>query len=230
MSASGDDANDPKSETGQPVALEPRTMAGDGRRYSPSTGRNKDAVRQVFLDHVLTAGNVLEIASGTGEHGVHITQAAPDLHWTYSDIDPDGRASQAAWRGVVEHDRLKGPLIIDTTVADWSQAHVTAGFDAIFCANMIHIAPFAAATGLLRGASALLPVQGRLVLYGPFARRGEMAPSNARFSDDLKRRDPAWGVRDLDLEIEPVATEVGFTLRQVIEMPANNLTVVFERR
>ena len=67
------------------------------------------------------------------------------------------------------------------------------------------------------------------MIYGPFARRGEVAPSNARFSEDLKRRDPSWGVRDLDLEILPLAEQAGLDLVKTVDMPANNLSVVFER-
>lgn len=229
MSSSGEDANYPKSSSGQPITLEQRASEEDGRRFSPSTGRNKDVVRATFLGHVLRAGHVLEIASGTGEHGAHITDAAGDLHWTYSDIDPEGRISQTAWRQAADHDRLNGPLTIDTTMTDWGRRHAASGFDAVFCANMIHIAPFEAALGMFRGAGELLSSGGVICLYGPFSRNGEIAPSNARFKADLQRRDPAWGVRDLEQEVAPVAIGAGFVLRHVIDMPANNLTVVFEK-
>lgn len=202
----------------------------DGRRYSPSTGRNKDAVREVFLSHMPTKGLVLEIASGTGEHGAHITDAAADLTWTYSDIDPAGQASQRAWRAAAAHDRLRGPLTIDTTAPIWAEVEALTPIDALFCANMIHIAPFAAAEGLLAGAGRILRTGGRMMLYGPFARDGEIAPSNAGFSEDLQRRDPSWGVRDLDQQILPLATAAGLHLQTVVQMPANNLSVIFEKR
>ena len=104
-----------------------------------------------------------------------------------------------------------------------------ATYDALACINMIHIAPFEAAQGLLAGAGRLLKPGGKLFLYGPYARQGEIAPSNARFSDALKQRDARWGVRDLDLEIVPLAAQHGFRLEHVIEMPANNLSVIFKR-
>ena len=173
-----------------PVALEPRPQGTDGRRFSPSTGRNKDAVREAFQAHMPTTGRILEIASGTGEHGAHITSAAPNLIWTYSDIDPDGRASQAAWAGHQGHDRLLGPHVLDTTAPHWGEAEDAAPYDGMFCANMIHIAPFEAAIGLLAGAGRLLGSGGRLFLYGPYSRDTEIAPSNAQFSTDLKRRNP----------------------------------------
>lgn len=219
-----------KAQSGQPLALEKRGTSEDGRRFSPSTGRNKDIVREVFLDVMPREGRVLEIASGTGEHGAHITDAATDLAWTYSDIDPVSQASQEAWRAHAEHVRLFGPLTIDTTAEHWGEAETQAGWDGLFCANMIHIAPFEAAQGLIAGAGRLLRPGGRFMLYGPFAREGQIAPSNARFSEDLKRRDPSWGVRDLDAEIQPLASAAGLDLIEVVEMPANNLSVIFQRR
>ena len=226
---SDENARYQKAQTGQPLALEPRGMAEDGRRYSPSIGRNKDVVCDTFMRHMPKAGRILEIASGTGEHGAHITQAAPSILWTYSDIDPDSRASQAAWRASADHARLNGPLTLDTTASRWGEAETGVGWDGMFCANMIHIAPFEAATGLFEGAGRIIAPKGRLMLYGPFARGGEIAPSNARFSEDLKRRDPRWGVRDLDLDIVPFAQKAGLSVADIIDMPANNLSVIFQR-
>ena len=216
-----------KAGSGQPLALEPRQASEDGRRFSPSTGRNKDIVRETYLRVMPRAGLVLEIASGTGEHGAHISASAPDLEWTYSDIDPASQASQAAWAKHAAHDRLCGPLTVDTTQSEWGAAEQA--WTGLFCANMIHIAPFDAAIGLIAGAGRLLDPTGRLMLYGPFARNGEIAPSNQRFNDDLKRRDPSWGVRDLELEIEPLAKQAGLQLAEIVEMPANNLSVIFEK-
>jgi len=219
-----------KAASGQPVALEQRGAAEDGRRFSPSIGRNKDIVREVFLAHMPVNGRVLEIASGTGEHGAHITDAATEIIWIYSDIDPASQVSQRAWREAAGHDRLRGPLTLDTTDPVWEETDPLAPFDAMFCANMIHIAPFAAAQGLCAGAGRLLRTGGRLMLYGPFARDGEIAPSNAQFSLDLQRRDPSWGVRDLDRQILPLAEAAGLSLAERVDMPANNLSVIFEKR
>ena len=219
-----------KAKSGQPLALEQREHSGDGRRFSPSIGRNKDVVRDAFFRVIPNGGQILEIASGTGEHGAHITAAAPGVHWTYSDIDADSQLSQSAWRDDADHDRLAGPLPLDTTAVHWGEAEQAGAWDGVVCANMIHIAPFEAAEGLLAGAGRLLRPGGRLMLYGPFARAGEIAPSNARFSEDLKRRDPSWGVRDLDTDIVPLAAKAGMDLVDVIEMPANNLSVAFEKR
>ena len=212
----------------RPVALEQRGESDDGRRHSPSVARNREPIRDVFAAEGLVAGRVLEIASGTGEHGAFLTDAFEGLDWTYSDIDVESRVSQVAWRATAAHGRLHGPLVIDASTDDWGEAE-TGGWDAIVTVNMIHISPFAATEGLLRGAGRLLKPGGHLFLYGPYARNGEIAPSNAAFSENLKARHPEWGVRDLDREIVPLAREAGLVLQSVTEMPANNLSVIFRR-
>ena len=227
---SDEDAGYDKSATGKPVTLEPRGDAEDGRRFSPSTGRNKDAVREVFVKYMPLTGRVLEIASGTGEHGAHITEHAAGLRWVYSDIDPQGQASQRAWAAHVSHDRLLGPWTVDAATDHWGEVETMRPLEGIFNANMIHISPFEVAEGLLEGTGRLLGAGGRLMLYGPFARGGVIAPSNARFSEDLKRRDPRWGVRDLELEVLPLAEAAGLSLTEIVDMPANNLSVIFTRR
>jgi SAM-dependent methyltransferase len=212
----------------KPVALEARADGGDGRRYAPSTARNREPIRDVLAAQGLTAGDVLEIASGTGEHGGFLTEAFPELRWTYSDIDAEGRASQQAWRNAAGHDRLSGPLVIDASSDDWGAVEGKA-WDMIVSVNMVHISPFAATEGLLRGAGRLLKPGGHLFLYGPYARKGEIAPSNAAFSASLQSRDPEWGVRDLDLDLVPLAATSGLRLETVVQMPANNLSVLFRR-
>lgn len=220
----------PKSENGKPVALEARETGEDGRRFSPSIQRNRDAVRDAFLDHMPRSGTLLEIASGTGEHGAHIAAACPDLTWIYSDIDETSLESQVAWKAAAGPDtHLEGPLHFDVRLEDWTAMGAPVPLDAIFCANMIHIAPFEAAEGLIAGTGRHLRPGGRLMLYGPFARNGEIAPSNADFSEQLKRRDPDWGVRDLDLDLVPLARAAGLKLVHVESMPANNLSALFEK-
>lgn len=227
---SGEDPAYPKSDSGKPIALEARGVGEDGRRFSPSIQRNRDAVRAALLAHMPTSGTLLEIASGTGEHGAHIAPACPGLTWIYSDIDEVSLASQAAWKAALTDSAdLQGPLHFDVRLNDWPAMGAPEPLDAIFCANMIHIAPFEAAIGLITGAGRYLRPGGRLMLYGPFARDGEIAPSNAAFSEDLKRRDPHWGVRDLDLDLLPHAHAVGLSLAHVEPMPANNLSVFLER-
>lgn len=212
-----------------PVALEDRGEGGDGRRYSPSTARNRDAIRDVLKAHLARPARVLEIASGTGEHGAFLFAELAGLDWTYSDIDGPSLESQRAWAAASAAPQLRGPLEINAAAADWGAAERAAPWDAIFSANMVHIAPFEAASGLFSGAGRLLRSGGALVLYGPFARNGEIAASNAAFDENLKSRNPGWGVRDLETELVPLADQSGLRLETVVEMPANNLTVVFRK-
>jgi len=218
------------SETpAKPVALETRETGEDGRRFSPSVARNREPIRDVFAAHVAITERVLEVASGTGEHGAFLTDALDGLDWTYSDIDPASLDSQRAWVNAAGHDRLNGPFVVDASLADWGAVESARPWDVLVSINMIHIAPMAAVEGLFAGAGRLLRPGGRLFLYGPYGREGVMAPSNARFSEDLKRRNPEWGVRDLDREVLPLASLASLVLQNVVEMPANNMAVILER-
>jgi len=218
------------SETpARPVTLEVRETGEDGRRFSPSVARNREPIRDVFAAYVGTTGHVLEIASGTGEHGAFITQALPGIAWTYSDIDAASLDSQRAWVKAAGHDQLKGPRVLDASLADWGAAETARPWDVLVSINMIHIAPMAAVEGLFAGAGRLLRPGWRLFLYGPYGREGAMAPSNVRFSEDLIRRNREWGVRDLDQELLPLASLAGLVVQNVVEMPADNLSVIFER-
>ena len=210
-----------------PVALEERSREAD-RLHSPSVARNSEPIRAVYERTMPVEGLVLEIASGTGQHAAALCTAFPALRWQPSDIDPASLRSIAAWADRGGGERVAPPLELDVTAPGWWQA-VPAAPEGIVCINMIHIAPRSAAEGLFRGAGALLRPGSRLFLYGPFSRRGAMAPSNARFSESLRSRDPAWGVRDLDDYIQPLAAQFGLALEAVSEMPANNLAVIFEK-
>jgi SAM-dependent methyltransferase len=212
-----------------PVALENRGEGEDGRRYSPSVARNRDPIRDALAQVFIPPARVLEIASGTGEHGAFLASGLPGLHWTYSDLDGDSLISQRAWQQADTAGRLAGPLRIDASAQDWGDAESLAPWDAVFCANMVHIAPWPAAEGLIRGAGRLLRPGGLLILYGPFARSGAMAPSNAAFGESLKLRNPDWGVRDLDRDLVPLAEASGLALQSVTDMPANNLLACFRK-
>jgi len=202
-------------------------MSGDPRRHAPATSRNRDAILAV-LQHMLPAqGTVLEIASGTGEHAAWFAPRLPEtLRWQPSDADPSELAGIDAHAKDSGCDRILPALHIDVTASAWPLQ----GADAMFCANMIHIAPWAAAEGLFAGAARVLAPGGNLILYGPFRRHGaHTAPSNEAFDASLKARDERWGIRCLDSEVEPLAAANGFVLAEVAPMPANNFTVVFRR-
>jgi SAM-dependent methyltransferase len=194
------------------------------RVASPHIARNREPILAVMRRVFAQTGKVLEIASGSGEHAVFVGRAMPGLVWQPSDPDADSRASIAAW---IAHEQLANvlpPLDIDVRAKDWG---VTAPFDAVVAINIIHISPWEATLGLFEGAGRLLRAGGILYLYGPYRRDGRhTAPSNAAFDRSLKERNPSWGVRDID-EVLRVGKDTGLALREIVEMPANNLSVVF---
>lgn len=193
----------------------------DPRRIAPAVARNRDALLAALRDILPAKGTALEIASGSGEHALHLAAALPGLTWQPSDPDASARASIDAWCG--EAPNIRPALALDATVWPWTVARA----DAILCVNMIHIAPWAATLGLMRGAAAILPVGAPLVLYGPFLSAGiATVPGNLDFDAGLRERNPEWGIRALE---GVAAAAIGFTLDRVVEMPANNLTVVFRR-
>jgi SAM-dependent methyltransferase len=194
------------------------------RRYAPATARNRDPILEVLRRVLPAEGRVLEIASGSGEHVVYFAAALPALTFQPSDVDEGALTSIAAWTAESGLRNIQPPLRLDATGAGWP-----APVDAIFNANMIHIAPWEAALGLARGAGRCLRPGGVLVVYGPFRIGGaHTAPSNEAFDQDLRARDPRWGVRDLEAFVE-VAAGHGLTLAERVPMPANNQTLVFRR-
>ncbi len=198
-------------------------MTGDARRQAPAVARNREPILDVLRERLPASGTALEIASGSGEHALAFAAAFPTLVWQPSDPDPANRASIAAWIASDGGPNLLPPLALDATAEIWPLATA----DAVLCINMIHIAPWAACLGLMRGAARLLAPGGLLYLYGPFMRDGaHTAPSNASFDESLRARDPAWGVRDL---ADVIAAAEGFASPTVVAMPANNLSVLFRR-
>jgi len=195
------------------------------KREAPAAARNRQPILDVLQPRLPAKGLVLEIASGTGEHIVHYAAARPDLTFQPSDPDAGARASVDDWVRTLGLGNVRPALEVDVTKAAWPIERA----DAVLCCNMIHIAPWEAATGLIAGAARLLPPGGLLFTYGPYRRGGRhTAPSNEAFDADLKRRNPAWGVRDLEAVTE-LAHEQGFSGPEIVEMPANNLSLLFKR-
>lgn len=201
-------------------------MIHDARRYAPATARNREPIFKVLRSQLPPQGLVLEVASGTGEHIAHFAQACnPGLVFQPSDPAPSARASIDAWTAALALTNVLPAIALDAASAEWPIASA----DVVLCINMIHIAPWAAAVGLLRGASRILPGNGMLFLYGPFRRGGQhTAPSNEAFDLELRRRNPGWGVRDIH-EVTALATTNGFGSPVIEEMPANNLSVIMRR-
>ena len=198
----------------------------DARRASPAAARNREPILEVLRRVLPERGRVLEIASGTGEHAVHFARALPQLDFQPSDPDPDARRSVDAWREQADLPNLRPAISIDASEASWA---VEPGLAATLCANMIHISPWSAARGLLRGVGQRLSPGAPLILYGPFLRAGvETAQSNRDFDANLRARNPSWGIRSLEAVVAE-AEPHGMRLDEVLELPANNLILVLRR-
>jgi hypothetical protein len=191
--------------------------------HAPAVGRNRDPILAVLRRVLPARGTVLEIASGTGEHAVHFAAGLPDLTWQPTDCDPDALRSIRAYRAATQLPNLLAPIELDASAPTWPIAHA----DAVVSINMIHIAPWTAAEGLMAGAGRLLTSGSTLYLYGPFKEDGQhTAPSNAAFDASLRSRDPQWGVRDAG-EVANLARRHGLEFVERVAMPANNLSLVF---
>lgn len=192
----------------------------------PAAERNKQPILEVLQRALPKTGTLLEIASGTGQHAVHFAAHLPALTYQPSDVDDTNLASITAWRSEAKLPNLLEPLRLDVCEDPWPVGQV----QAMYNANMVHIAPWECAIALLRGAGEHLTRDGVLVLYGPFRLGGaHTAPSNQTFDEDLRRRDPRFGVRDLE-DVVARAAERGLQLDERVEMPANNQSLVFRRR
>jgi SAM-dependent methyltransferase len=196
----------------------------DNKRFAPATQRNREPIREVLAGELPATGLVLEIASGSGEHAVAFARAFPGVTWQPTDVDQGALASVAAWREEAALPNLAAPVALDVT-ATWPFDRA----DAIVCINMVHIAPWQAAVGLFENAGRILAPGGLLYLYGPYRFGGRFtAPSNEAFDRSLRARDPKWGVRDVD-DLTELGARHGLVLRETIEMPANNHSLVFRR-
>ncbi|MFT4055875.1 MAG: DUF938 domain-containing protein [Novosphingobium sp.] len=201
-------------------------MENDARREAPATARNRDPILSVLREVLPVSGHVLEIASGTGEHAIHFAAALPDLVWQPTDPDANARASIAAWGEQAGLANLRVPLELDAASSDWPVNEA----QAVVCINMIHISPWSATEGLMAGAARVLESGFPLVLYGPYRREGiALAPSNAAFDEDLKRRNSEWGLRSVET-VRACALDNGLAFDRIVEMPANNLMLVFRKR
>ena len=199
---------------------------GEGdKRHAPATLRNRDTIAAVLGDWLPASGTVLEVASGSGEHAVHFAAAFPKLDWQASDPDPAALASIAAWSAEAGLPNIAAPLHLDASAPDWPLGHA----DALLCINMVHISPWAATLGLLVGAARLLAAGAPLILYGPYLRAGvPTAPSNAAFDASLRSRDPQWRLRDV-ADVTAAARDRGLGFTELVEMPANNILLVYRR-
>jgi hypothetical protein len=211
-----------------------RPVEADGRLDAAAFHRNHAPIWAV-LEKFLAgqSGDVVEVGSGTGQHVVHFATHAPRITWWPSDLNENHLKSIEAWRAHSGLANIRRPLRIDLTDPAWCpqmhDASGPAGLLAVFCANVVHIAPWRVAEGLFAGAARYLRSDGRLFLYGPFKREGRhTALSNAVFDASLREQNPEWGVRDI-ADLEKLAEAVGLALIETTEMPANNMILAFAR-
>ena len=194
----------------------------DVKRYAPATERNRDVIAETLAHLLPTEGLVLEVASGTGEHAVHFARRFPALTWQPSDPDPIALASINAWRADSNAPNMRPAMLLDAS-AEWPITQA----DAVVCINMTHISPWAATVGLLRNVARLLPPSAVLFIYGPFNQRDvPLAQSNAAFDASLRQQNAEWGLRYVN-DIAEEAYRSGLHLDSVIDMPANNLSLIF---
>ncbi|MEL4894071.1 DUF938 domain-containing protein [Crocosphaera sp. Alani8] len=201
----------------------------DLKQYAPATQRNREPILEVLLRVLPPSGNILEIASGTGEHCLFFAPAFSPRKWIPSDANPTARNSIEAWRKESLIDNINSPLNIDATSLSWAVEEQELDITTMVNINMIHISPWQACLGLMEGAKRILPSGGILYLYGPYKQGGKhTAISNESFDQSLRLQNTEWGVRNLE-DVIKVAEENGLIFKEKVEMPANNLSVIFEK-
>lgn len=195
------------------------------RRHAPATERNREPIATVLDVELPDSGTVLEVASGTGEHIVYFAERFPRLRWQPSDPDPEALASIRAWRDSAALSNVVEPLCLDVRDDGWPVERV----EAILCINMVHISPWAATLGLVKGAKRVLAAGSPLILYGPYLCSGApTAPSNEAFDRSLRSRNRDWGLRSVEA-VRDIAEANNLQFQRLVEMPANNLMLMFRR-
>lgn len=200
----------------------------DAKAHAPATLRNREPIAAVLARELPTAGTVLEIAAGTGEHAAFFAGMFPALSWLPTDPSPEALASIAAYHADYPGTNLSAPVTLDAAAPDhWPVAEAAA----ILCINMVHISPWEATLGLFRGAARLLGRAGPgapLILYGPYIEAGvETAPSNLEFDASLKARNPSWGLRTADA-LDALAAQHRMARSARYALPANNIMLIYK--
>lgn len=202
-----------------------RAIVQDMKRSAPAALRNRAPILDVLRRLLAPEARVLEVASGTGQHAAFFTENMPGWIWQPTEVDDANLSSIEAYRAEAGRRNFLPASRLDASGTDWPRAR----YDAVFSANMVHIAPWSVASGLLAGAADALEPAGVLILYGPFRFSGAFtAESNAAFDARLRSENPAWGVRDVD-DLRREAVARGFDTPGILSMPANNHVLVFPR-
>lgn len=199
-------------------------MSDDKRRYFSAVPRNRDPILEVLSRVLPKRGTVLEIASGSGEHGVHFATHLPEINWIPTDADHELLASINAWREFTLLPNLLPAVHLDVLKRPWPSMTV----DAVVNINMLQVSPWSACEALFEGTEQSLRPGGLLFMYGPYRRQGaHTSPSNAIFDASVRETNPEWGVRNLE-DVAAVAERHKFQMLEVVDMPANNLAVIYE--
>lgn len=199
----------------------------DLRRSAPAALRNRDAIARELVRLAPAGGRALEIASGSGEHVIRFAASLPRLHWSPTDPDPAQRASIAAWIATGDADNIDAPRDLDVSRPDWAATEAPA--DLVVVVNLLHLIPDAAVDNALAGIARVLSPGGRAVVYGPFLRDGRTtSDGDAAFHEDLRRRDPAIGYKDVE-DMVARCRALGLSHLETVAMPANNLLLAFEK-
>lgn len=195
--------------------------------FSPAAERNKQPILEVLRQLLPERGSALEIASGTGQHVAWFAAGLPHWTWQPSDAHAGGFDSIAAWVAQQGVANVRPPLLLDVMSDRWLADDDR--LDAIYCANMLHISPWATCAGLMRGSARHLAPGGLLITYGPYLEDGvPTAPGNLAFDESLRAQDPAWGLRRRE-DVELEAARAGLRLSARHAMPANNLLLAWTR-
>ncbi len=200
-------------------------------QHSPAAERNRQPILEALRSVLPAQGAALEIASGTGQHVAWFAAGLPGWNWQPSDAQADGFASIAWWCAEAGVANVLLPVLLDVMAPSWPSVGAEFGvrFDAIYCANMLHISPWATCAALMLGASRYLTADGVLSTYGSYLEPDVVTSAgNLDFDVSLRETNPEWGIRALD-DVTRQAALAGLRLSERIQMPANNLLLVFRR-
>ena len=210
----------------------PTQLTPSAAQHSPAAERNRGPILEMLHKLLAATGQALEISSGTGQHAAHFAGNMPGWVWQPSDAQVDGFASIGAWCAQASAVNVRRPVLLDVMAPEWptDSAEFPDKFDAILCANMLHIAPWATCAALMQGSSRHLATSGVLITYGPYLEDDvPTSPGNLAFDESLRARDPAWGIRRLE-DVTQEARLAGLRLHERHAMPANNLLLVWRKR
>jgi hypothetical protein len=200
---------------------------------TPAFHRNHLYIVEVLKsEFVAGRGNIMEVASGSGQHAVVFANTFPEYIFWPSDLNPDHIRSIEAWGRDATTNNLKSPFKLDVLEKTWGIGEIDRppdGLDAIININMVHISPIETAKNLFKGSSLHLGINGKLILYGPFMENGaHTAPSNLDFDNYLRESNPSWGIRDIE-EVSAIANLNRLVLNRLVPMPSNNFMLIFGR-